>query len=121
MTPSQIKALTILKDTSYSKPFQAAEFALKMWPDSDMHRKTSNQGNGACVGKAAWLCAGSYLGKLYKKGWIATCLYPGGYYITSNGRAALSGIKWACPNCAEVFKTESDLEAHLFNNKYCKP
>jgi hypothetical protein len=29
--------------------------------------------------------------------------------------------KFVCDNCAEVFKSEIDLEAHLFNNKYCNP
>lgn len=120
VTPTQLKALGILKNTSYLKPIQATEFAIAMWPDSSMHKKTSNQGNGACVGKAAWLCAGSYLGKLYKKGWISTVRYPGGYYITKDGRAVLEGIKWNCESCGERFKTENDLESHLFNNKYCK-
>lgn len=29
--------------------------------------------------------------------------------------------KIRCDSCAEEFKSEIDLEAHLFNNKYCTP
>lgn|GEM_PF-4920336 len=29
--------------------------------------------------------------------------------------------KLTCDFCAEVFKTDLDLEAHLFNNKHCNP
>lgn len=41
-----------------------------MWPDSLMHTRVSNQGNGATRGKAAWLCGGSYIAKLVIKGLV---------------------------------------------------
>lgn len=66
-TPAVIKALTILRD---QQPDNAALFAKLMWPDSYMHTKHSNQGRGATIGKAAWLCGGSYLGRLQKAGLI---------------------------------------------------
>lgn len=60
-------ALRTLKD----KPNIRAKFlADVLWPNSSMHLKSSNQGNGACRGKAAWLCAGSYVGRLKKSGLV---------------------------------------------------
>lgn len=79
-----LKALTILKDTTYREPMYCRDFALRMWPDSNMHRKVSNQGNGATTGKAAWLCAGSYLSKLKTKKLVSNH-GTSGYYITSEG------------------------------------
>lgn len=67
MTDKSIRALKIIRD---KKPLTAEDFARLMWPDSDMHRKVSNQGHGTTRGKAAWLCGGSYLGRLRKKGLI---------------------------------------------------
>jgi len=78
MTPQE-RALLILYKTTYINPMRVREFALKMWPDSKMHRKVSNQGNGATSGKAAWLCAGSYLSKLKIKGLVNRNEF--GYYI----------------------------------------
>lgn len=62
-----IRALKILRD---DKPESAEYFAKLMWPDADMHDRVSNQGRGATRGKAAWLCAGSYLGRIEKLGYI---------------------------------------------------
>ena len=67
LTEKTIKALNIIN--AY-RPITAGKFAEQMWPDSKMHRKTSNQGNGACRGKAAWLCGGSYMRKLLYAGYI---------------------------------------------------
>jgi hypothetical protein len=69
MTDKTKQALTIL--SQYPKGVSCAFFAEKMWPDSPMHRKVSNQGNGATRGKAAWLCAGSYLAKLRQQGLVS--------------------------------------------------
>ena len=87
-TESEAKALEILRDTSYSKPMKAAAFAKLMWPDSHMHKKVSNQGNGACVGKAAWLAGGSYLSKLENKSWVRKTFDTGSaaYHITLKGK-----------------------------------
>lgn len=67
MTPTQEKALKFIRD---NPGVQAAKIAEHLWPDSLMHRRQYNTGNGACVGKGAWLCGGSYVGKLIKKGWV---------------------------------------------------
>src|SRR5687767_10596445 len=91
LTDTQRKALEWLRD--HPQGVKAAEIAWVLWPDSIMHRKTSNQGNGACRGKAAWLCGGSYLGKLAKKGlvrWSSTReVNSGAYYLTDEGAKAL--------------------------------
>lgn len=63
-----IRALLIIRD---KKPWSAANFALEMWPDALMHRTHSRGGRGTQTGKAAWLCAGSYLARLKKSGWIS--------------------------------------------------
>jgi hypothetical protein len=67
-------------------------FALKMWPDHEfMHIARSNGGNGAQRGKKAWLCAGSYLAKLTKRGLARRGWRRGdtGYCITREGKQAL--------------------------------
>lgn len=91
LTESQNKALQILKDTTATKSMKAAEFARKMWPDSRMHQKVSNQGNGATKGKAAWLTGGSYLRKLENKGLTKWSGLGGGYgyCITEAGKKAI--------------------------------
>lgn len=93
MTEFQRKALEYLRD--HPRGVKAADIAAHLWPDSVMHYKTSNQGNGACRGKAAWLCGGAYLSKLTKRGWSywsSTHISTGAYYISDEGRAALSSI-----------------------------
>lgn len=64
-----LEALTILKEKGHLSSRAFAEF---FWPGHHMHRKISNQGNGACSGKAAWLAGGGYLNKLKKKGLVKT-------------------------------------------------
>lgn len=92
LTGSQHKALTVLKDTGIFNTVSAKEFAEKMWGDTDtrMFKKVSNTGNGACSGKAAWLCAGSYLAKLIKKGWVDHKFDPNGYFITQEGKKLIN-------------------------------
>jgi hypothetical protein len=73
------RALKIIQDHSITK---AEQFALFMWPDSYMHRKTSNQGHGATRGKAAWLKGGSFIGQLDGRGFLENrsrwrCNYDG--------------------------------------------
>ena len=90
ITDKTIKALKIIQE---NPELTARDFAEKMWPDSLMHIRTSNQGNGACKGKAAWLCGGSYLGKLKKEKLIYRDLSDGGYigkfYLMNKGREAI--------------------------------
>ena len=87
LTPAQFKALDILKDTSCVNSITARCFAERMWGDTNpsMFEKVKNTGNGATKGKGAWLCAGSYLGKLMKKKWAWRTFDPNGYYITPEG------------------------------------
>ena len=90
ITDKTIKALKIIENTP---KITARDFAELMWPNNIMHRRISNQGNGACRGKAAWLCGGSYLGKLRKAGLIYRALedrgYIGRFYLTDKGRRIL--------------------------------
>lgn len=67
LTEFEYKALLLIQNNgkmSYSY------LAHRLWPESTMHTKVSNQGNGATSGKAAWLVAGSYCAKLRKAGLI---------------------------------------------------
>lgn len=66
MTDKMATALQIIKD---NPGIRAKGFGLTMWPDGAHHRH-SNGGNGSQAGKGMWLCAGSYLSKLYKAGMI---------------------------------------------------
>lgn len=64
MTEKRKKALEILQN---SDGMTAKDFARKWFGDEhDIWKRVSNQGNGACSGKGAWLWAGSYLAKLEK-------------------------------------------------------
>ncbi len=52
----------------------------------------SNQGEGACAGKKAWLCAGSYLSRLAKTGLVMKRFTRSGkslYAITEKGQRLL--------------------------------
>lgn len=92
LTKAQRTALEILSSSNFMKPVTCSAFAREMWPASRMHTKSSNQGNGATRGKAAWLCAGSYLAKLMKLGLVSNfCTRDTyGYYLTEKGREALA-------------------------------
>lgn len=87
LTNSQRKALEILKDSLSGESLSARGFADKMWSDTEtnMFSSSKNTGNGACRGKAAWLCAGSYMAKLHKLGWVAVRYNPTNYRITQKG------------------------------------
>ena len=82
MSTSQIKALNIIKD---NPGLSARLFAKLMWPDSSMHTSVKNTGNGATAGKAAWLCGGSYIAKLRKKGLVKVSYYFEGPSLTVKG------------------------------------
>lgn len=90
LTKNQVKALTILEKTSFTETMRPTEFARLMWPDANMHTSTKNTGNGATVGKAAWLCAGSYLAKLRKLRLVSKFSSDDGYFITQEGKEKLS-------------------------------
>jgi hypothetical protein len=67
ITVAQYRALSILCENG---PLSASEFGLIFWAGHKAHNKVSNGGNGAQRGKAGWLMAGSYLGKLKKRGLV---------------------------------------------------
>lgn len=90
MTEFKRRALELIEQRG---KITSGEFAFAMWPDSNMHRKVSNQGNGACRGKAAWLCGGSYLGRLIKEGLVTYDLeVPQCRKLTQKGRKLLSEV-----------------------------
>ncbi|KKL99527.1 hypothetical protein LCGC14_1813570 [marine sediment metagenome] len=68
LTDPQRRALTILREKGAMAP---KWFASCMWPDSPAWKWHYNTGpNGATAGKGMWLCAGSYLSKLVKMGYV---------------------------------------------------
>ena len=90
LTPSQQKALEILRGTSFSNAMTMRRFAEAMWPQSIMHTSVKNTGNGATSGKAAWLVAGSYLAKLQKLGLVRKTIDSATMvYLTNEGRKRL--------------------------------
>ena len=94
LTLFQQKALKVL---IRHPGINARIFGVKMWPDSKAHRKISNGGNGAQSGKAGWLMAGSYLGKLRKKGWVrhgyrSLGERENGFYLTAKGKDIASTL-----------------------------
>lgn len=76
MTPKEYKALKLFSE---GREYTANAFAKKYF-DTDEHRylltAESKTGGGydTVIGKKAWLCAGSILAKLKKKGWLSTNL-----------------------------------------------
>ena len=86
LTDKQAKAIRILRDNPY---ITANRFAM-LYFDTPKHEylftAVSNQGNGACAGKKAWLCAGSLLGKLKKELYVD----PARLYATAVGRIMLN-------------------------------
>jgi len=102
LTKFQRKALIIIRD---NPGITAGYFAELMWPKSKMHIKCSKQGNSCQMiqGKAAWLCAGSHIGKLRKKGWveIINVLVYNSYRLTKAGEETL---KFKCRWIKEIAK-----------------
>lgn len=90
LTPFRRKALEVIRD---NPGITAGDLALQLWPDANMHHRVSNQGHGACHGKAAWLCGGSYAKKLVYDGLVRDAFVPGGlargYWITYAGADAI--------------------------------
>lgn len=94
LTKFQKKAILVIG--RHERGINAAGFAEAMWPEANMHVKSSNGGHGAARGKAAWLCGGSYIGRLRKKGWVRyKNLLNGtwdGYVLTQEGRLLFEQI-----------------------------
>lgn len=99
LTKFQVKALTIIRD---NEGIRARSLSEKLWPDSPAHKRSYKGGaNSSCTGKGAWLSAGSYVGRLMKKGWVRIHLiythrygrwghYNDGYEITAEGKRVLT-------------------------------
>ena len=94
MTEKTIKALKILASME-NGGITPNRFAMKFWGDDperqSLFTSVANAGNGACAGKKAWLCAGSYLNKLVKKG-LAAKTYNFHYCISRQGKEILNNI-----------------------------
>lgn len=89
MTDKTYKALCLLREFP---GVTANQFAAKYFTGKDhkyLFTAVSNQGNGACTGKKAWLCAGSFLGKLQKRGLIFRDRDMRSYRLTTAGEEYL--------------------------------
>lgn len=87
MTQRQFEALEIIDAAGTIAP---STFGMKFWPGHVMHSKSSPCGNGAARGVAGWRCAGGYLGRLRKKGWVwDEGRIAASYTLTFAGAAAL--------------------------------
>lgn len=95
ITDKTYKALSILSSASWDRPMSAKEFAKRLWGDDQdkecLFNAHTNSGNGACAGKKAWLCAGSLLGRLRKKGLVSqlSSVIWSGYVLTDKGKQAI--------------------------------
>lgn len=94
ISKTSYKALKVLesKNANPLDGTHATQIATAVWGDDPkreyLFTAVSNQGNGACASKKAWLCAGSLMGKLIKKG-LAYKTFDGTYRITDEGIKAL--------------------------------
>ena len=104
LTDFQAKALTIIRD---KEGIHARELGIKLWPDSPARKRSYRCGaSGSARGTGLWLSAGSYVGKLWKKGFVKDHMVYGllfghgtgggkwgyhssGYELTEAGRTAL--------------------------------
>lgn len=68
------------------KGIRARGFARKLWPDHHVHQPGRSSYHSK---RGMWLCAGSFVGKLIKKG-LAWKEWKGGYKISEKGKAALA-------------------------------
>lgn len=92
LTLKEAKALRILKEHPC---ISAKAFACFFYTEPEhqyLFTACSKQGNGACRGKKAWLCAGSYLGRLRKKGYVQLRFINDSfrYDLTSHGEQMLN-------------------------------
>jgi hypothetical protein len=91
LTERQKQALKIIGDTPN---IEAREFSVKFWSEEHHINKSGN--------KKSWLCAGSYVGKLIKRGWVRydydrftidDRLYFKGYVLTRTGHEIYENLK----------------------------
>ena len=91
LTDKQAKAIRILTEHPYITARQFAEHYFDAPEKKYLFTAVSNQGNGACAGKKAWLCAGSLLGKLSKQLYVDVTKWnePRKFFVTAVGRIML--------------------------------
>ena len=90
LTVKQARALAVLRDHSGCTANMFAVFYFTDPSQEYLFTAVSNQGNGACAGKKAWLCAGSLLGKLSAKGFVRQCAFaPRRYRLSLIGEKVL--------------------------------
>ena len=90
LTVKQARALAVLRDHPGCTANMFAVFYFTDPSQEYLFTAVSNQGNGACTGKKAWLCAGSLLGKLSAKGFVRQCAFaPGRYRLSLIGEKVL--------------------------------
>lgn len=92
ISDKQAKALKILTEHPGLSAMKFAAYYFDKPEQEYLFTVVSNQGNGACAGKKAWLCAGSMLGKLRKKQLVGIDHYDvsSKYFVTARGRKALA-------------------------------
>lgn len=102
MTEKEYKILKAIERGTYDRGINAKAIAWTLWGDDPEHDYLffvcSNQGNGACRGKKAWLCAGSLVGKLRKRGLVDYDRQCTGYVLRPAGRQALADYERAKNN-----------------------
>ena len=85
--------LKALENASYERGINAKAVAHTLWGNDPsfeyLFTGCSKQGNGACRGMKAWLCAGSLIGKLRKQRLVEYDRFFTGYYLTSSGRSEI--------------------------------
>jgi hypothetical protein len=79
LTKLQRKALEIIKDKGQVSPMEFAQLYFTEEKHQYLFTAVSNQGNGACAGKKAWLSAGSLLNRLCKRGYVYHKFVPSRY------------------------------------------
>ena len=108
LTPRRFKALAVL----YFHPcLSARDFAVRYYTEPELDylfSSVSNQGNGACAGKKAWLCAGSLLGRLRKEGMAYVIPYtnPRKFNLSEKGRDVLLGMEKSIEKLEQFRKSE---------------
>ncbi len=78
ITDKTYKALKLLEKRTYTRGMTAKEFAYGMWGKNPKYSYLF----GSCK---SWLCGGSYLARLYKKGLVKLDCKAKGYFLSKNG------------------------------------
>lgn len=88
LTAHESRVLGIL---ATNKGIGPRELAKQLWPDPNdaIHTRAVRGGNGVARGKAAWLSAGSIIGRLCKMGLALRSYNPTSYYLTAEGAQLL--------------------------------